>query len=215
MTSFSFIGFGEAAQHLARGLKAAGAGPLKTYDILFDKPEGERLKRKAEEIGVAWKATSAEAVKGADIVLAAVTAASSKDAAAAAAPHLAAGQFYMDINSTSPGAKRVNAQAVSPSGAHFVEVAVMESIPPHGIKTPMLLAGPKAAELEGKLAALGMKVEAVGTEFGQASAVKMLRSVLIKGLEALMTESLFAASELGVTDRVLGSLKGTYPGMDW
>lgn len=214
-TSFTFIGFGEAAQHLSRGLKVAGAGPLRTYDILFGKPEGERLKQKAAEIGVECKATSAEAVKGSDIVLAAVTAASSKDAAAAAAPHLSAGQFYMDINSTSPAVKRTNAQAVSPSGAQFVEVAVMESIPPHGIKTPMLLAGPKAKELEAKLLALGMKVEAVGTEYGQASAIKMMRSVLIKGLEALMTESLFAASELGVTDRVLASLKGTYPGMDW
>ena len=216
-TSFTFIGFGEAAQHISRGLKAAGAGPIRTYDILFDKPgeAGERLKKRAAEIGVACLPSSAEAVKGTDIVVSAVTAASSQDAARAAAPHLKKGQFYLDINSTSPAVKRLNSDAVGAAGAAFVEAAVMESVPPHGHKVPMLLAGAKAKELAGRLAPLGMRVEAVGTEIGQASSIKMLRSVLIKGLEALMLESLHAAAELGVTDRVLASLGETWPGMDW
>jgi 3-hydroxyisobutyrate dehydrogenase-like beta-hydroxyacid dehydrogenase len=214
-TNFTFIGFGEAAQHLSRGLKQAGAGTLQTYDILFKGEEGERLRQRAAEIGVACAADVAAAVKGSDIVIAAVTAASSQDAARSAAPHMAAGQFYMDINSTSPAVKRQNAETLAASGADFVEVAVMESVPPHGHKVPMFLAGPKAAALVEKLRPLGMNVEAVGDQFGQASAIKMLRSVLIKGLEALMLESLSAAAELGVTDRVLASLAGTYPGMDW
>ncbi len=214
-TNFSFIGFGEAAQHLSRGLKQAGAGTLQAYDILFGKPDGERLKTRAAEIGVACAGSAADAVKGADIVIAAVTAASSSDAARSAAPHMKAGQFYMDINSTSPAVKRANAEAVGPSGAAFVEVAVMESVPPHGHKVPMFLAGPKAKDLAEKLKPFGMRVEAVGDKYGQASSIKMLRSVLIKGMEALMLESLQAATELGVKERVLGSLKETYPGMDW
>jgi 3-hydroxyisobutyrate dehydrogenase-like beta-hydroxyacid dehydrogenase len=216
-TRFTFIGFGEAAQHLSRGLKQAGAGALQTYDILFAKPgdEGERLRQRAAEIGVTCAADAAAAVKGSDIVIAAVTAASSQDAARSAAPHLAAGQFYMDINSTSPAVKRRNAETMAASGAYFVEAAVMESVPPHGHKVPMLLAGPQAQALADRLGPLGMRVEAVGDQFGQASSIKMLRSVLIKGMEALMLESLFAASEVGVTDRVLASLAGTYPGMDW
>lgn len=216
-TSFTFIGFGEAAQHVARGLLAAGAGPIQTYDILFDKPgdAGERLRKRAAEVGVTARASHAEAVTGSDVVISAVTAASSSDAARAAAAGLRAGQFYMDINSTSPAVKRGNAEAVARSGAQFVEAAVMESIPPHGHKTPMLLAGAPAQQLVDLLRPLGMQVEAVGDTIGQASSIKMFRSVIIKGMEALMLESLYAAAEMGVTDRVLASLAGTYPGMDW
>lgn len=216
-TSFTFIGFGEAAQHLSKGLKAAGAGPMQTYDILVDKPgEGaERIRRRAAEIGVTCKASSAEAVAGSDIVIAAVTAASSTDAARAAAGGLKSGQFYMDINSTSPAVKRTNSELVGAAGAKFVEAAVMESVPPHGHKVPMLLAGTAAAQLVDLLKPLGMQMEAVGDKIGQASSIKMFRSVIIKGMEALMLESLYAASEMGVTERVLASLAGTYPGMDW
>jgi 3-hydroxyisobutyrate dehydrogenase len=216
-TSFTFIGFGEAAQHISRGLKAAGAGPMQTYDILLDKPgdAGERLRRRATEIGVACRPSHAEAVKGSDIVLSAVTASSSSDAARAAAAGMKAGQFYMDINSTSPAVKRLNAEAMAPTGARFVEAAVMESVPPHGHKVPILLAGTAARELVDLLRPLGMRIEAVGDRIGQASSIKMFRSVIIKGMEALMLESLYAASEMGVTERVLESLAGTYPGMDW
>lgn len=216
-TSFTFIGFGEAAQHISRGLKAAGAGPMQTYDILFDKPgeAGERLRRRAAEVGVACLKSHAEAVKGSDIVLSAVTAASSNEAARAAASGMKAGQLYMDINSTSPAVKRLNAEAVAASGARFVEAAVMESVPPHGHKVPILLAGAAARELADLLRPLGMRVEPVGEKIGQASSIKMFRSVIIKGMEALMLESLYAASEMGVTERVLESLAGTYPGMDW
>ncbi len=216
-TSFGFIGFGEAAQHISHGLKKAGAGPIQTYDILFDAPgaAGDRLRAKAAEIGVTCRASAIEAVKGCDVVISAVTASSSSDAARSAAAGLAAGQFYMDINSTSPAAKRLNAETVGRSGASFVEAAVMESVPPHGHKVPMLLAGTAAPRLAEILGAFGMRVETVGEKIGDASSIKMFRSVIIKGMEALMLESLYAASEMGVTDRVLASLAGTYPGMDW
>ncbi len=216
-TSFTFIGFGEAATHLARGLKGAGAGAMRTYDILFEKggEQADRIRKRAAEIGVTCCASHAEAVQGSDIVISAVTAASSKDAAKAAAAGLKRGQFFMDINSTSPAVKQINAATVEPTGAHYVEAAVMESIPPHAHKTPMLLAGAAAAKLVELLRPFGMNVEAVGDKIGQASSIKMFRSVIIKGMEALMLESLYAAQEMGVTDRVLASLAGTYPGMDW
>lgn len=217
MTSFTFIGFGEAAQHISRGLIAGGAGPIRTYDILFDMagPAGDRLRARAAEIGVACCAAHSEAVAGSDVVVAAVTASSATTAARAAVPGLRGGQYYMDINSVSPRTKGEVAAAISPSGAHFVEVAVMESVPPHGHKVPMLLAGETAAALVALLRPFGMRVEAVGERVGQASSVKLLRSILIKGLESLMLESLYVASNLGVAARVLGSLAETYPTMDW
>lgn len=217
MTSFTFIGFGEAAQHISRGLKASGAGPIRTYDILFDAagPAGDRLRARAAEIGVTCCANAPEAVTGSDIVIAAVTASSAVNAGKSAAPGLRAGQYYVDINSVSPRTKGEVAAAISPSGARFVEVAVMESVPPHGHKVPMLLAGRDAVALVELLRPFGMRVEAVGERVGQASSVKLLRSILIKGLESLMLESLYVASNLGVADRVLGSLAETYPAMDW
>ena len=215
--SIAFIGFGEAGQHIARGLKAAGAGPIRCYDILFDKGgEGaERIRSRAAEIGVAACATQAEAVKGASIVFSAVTASSAHAAASATAPGLAAGQYYVDINSCSPAVKRQNAAVMETAGARFVESAVMESVPPHGHKVPMLLAGGQAPALVELLKPLGMRVEVVGEKVGQASSVKLLRSILIKGLESLMLESLYVASNLGVADRVLHSIQETYPQMDW
>jgi len=216
-TSFTFIGFGEAGQHIARGLKGAGAGPIRCYDILFDKGgEGAgRIRARAAEIGVTACASSAEAVKGSAVVVAAVTASSAQNAATAAATALATGQTYMDINSCSPAVKKLAAAAVEAAGARFVEAAVMESVPPHGHKVPMLLAGTAAAALAGTLKTFGMRVEAVGEKVGDASSIKLLRSMLIKGLESLMLESLYVASNLGVADRVLASMKQTYPEMDW
>lgn len=216
-TSFTFIGFGEAGQHIARGLKGAGAGAIRCYDILLDKGgEGaERIRGRAAEIGVTVCASSAEAVKGSDVVIAAVTASSAQNAATAAAPALTAGQTYMDINSCSPAVKKLAAAAVEGAGARFVEAAVMESVPPHGHKVPMLLAGKTASSLVETLKPFSMRVEAVGEKVGDASSIKLLRSVLIKGLESLMLESLYVASNLGVADRVLASMKQTYPEMDW
>lgn len=215
--SIAFIGFGEAGQHISRGLRGANAGPIRCYDILFDKGgEGaERIRAKAQEIGVTACATGAEAVKGASVVFAAVTASSANAAATATAPALVAGQYYVDINSCSPAVKRQNAAVVDRSGARFVESAVMESVPPHGHKVPMLLAGAHSAALAELLKPLGMRVEAVGETVGQASSIKLLRSILIKGLESLMLESLYVASNLGVADRVLASIQETYPQMDW
>lgn len=167
-TSFTFIGFGEAGQHIARGLKGAGAGPIRCYDILFDKGgEGAgRIRARAAEIGVTACASSAEAVKGSAVVVAAVTASSAQNAATAAATALATGQTYMDINSCSPAVKKLAAAAVEAAGARFVEAAVMESVPPHGHKVPMLLAGTAAAALAGTLKTFGMRVEAVGEKVG-------------------------------------------------
>jgi 3-hydroxyisobutyrate dehydrogenase-like beta-hydroxyacid dehydrogenase len=101
------------------------------------------------------------------------------------------------------------------AGGRFVESAVMTSIPPFGIKVPMLLGGAHAAELRNLLAPLGFAMEVASNDVGIASAIKMCRSVMIKGLEALVTESFTAARAYGVEDRVLASLHETFPTLDW
>lgn len=216
MTTLAFIGFGEAGQSIAAGLIESGMTVPAAHDILFrDEAGGAGPRAAASRLGVAASSDPEGAVAGADIVLSAVTSDQTVIAAGNAAPHLKSGQIYMDINSASPGMKREAAALVEGVGAHFVEAAVMATVPPYGHKVPMLLAGTSAEELAGMLRPFGMDVEPVGAEIGQASGIKMCRSVMVKGLEALFIECLGTAHRLGVEERVLDSLYESFPGFDW
>ena len=209
-----FIGFGEAGQALASGLQEAGVKTLAAWDILFSEAAGERLREAAAKLGVRQAASAADAVAGADIVIAAVTAASSLEAAAAAKPHLTANQFYLDINSVSPGRKQETGKLLH-DVARYVDVAVMAPVHPARHRTPVLLAGEYAEAVEPVLRGLDMKASIAGSEIGAAAAIKMVRSVMIKGVEALCVECFLAASRAGVEDQIVASLSHTYPGIDW
>lgn len=214
-SSIAFIGFGEAGQTIGRGLLAQGA-TLRAYDILFDDAaDGGRLRRAADSLGVAATRNHVEAVREADVVFLAVTASSSLVAATSCLPGLRKGQLFLDINSVSPQRKIEAAALVAPTGAAYVDVAVMAPVAPYGHKVPCLIGGPGATALLPVARALGMKMELVSAEVGQASAIKMFRSIMIKGLEALVVESMVAAAEYGVQERVLASLKETFPSLDW
>src|SRR5690606_19758 len=132
-----------------------------------------------------------------------------------AARSLQPGALFLDLNSASPGTKQKAAALVDASGAHYVEAGVMTSVPPYGIKVPMLLGGARAAELAQLLNAWGLDAKAVSDQLGVASAIKMCRSVMIKGLEALVIESYSTARAYGVEDHVLPTLQETFPGIDW
>ena len=125
------------------------------------------------------------------------------------------GQLFLDINSVAPETKRDNAGSWRPAVPTYVEAAVMAPVPPQRLRVPMLLGGPRAAELAPALTTLGMNVTAVATEIGVASAIKMCRSVMIKGIEALAVESLLTARHYGAEDAVLASLAATFPSMGW
>jgi 3-hydroxyisobutyrate dehydrogenase-like beta-hydroxyacid dehydrogenase len=210
-----FIGFGEAGQTIGRGLLARGAN-LCAYDILFNDPgDGGRLAAVAAAARVAEAPDHAAAVAAADLVFLAVTASSSLEAARSCLPGLREGQLFLDINSVSPKRKIETAALVAPTGASYVDVAVMAPVAPYEHKVPCLVGGPGAQALLPRARALGMQMELVSAEVGQASAIKMFRSIMIKGLEALMLESMLAASEYRVEARVLASLKETFPSLDW
>ena len=212
--AFCFIGFGEASQAIASGLREAGVGRMTAWDILLTQREGAELVRAGETIGVHCAASAAAAVRGADIIVSAVTAASSLEAARSVEPHLAGQPFLLDINSVSPARKQATAKLIG-TNARYVDVAVIAPIHPARHQTPMLLAGPDAATLLSPLGALGMRVSVAGAEVGAASAIKMIRSVIIKGIEALTLECFLAAARAGVVDEVAASLKNNYPGLDW
>ena len=209
-----FIGFGEAGQALASGLREAGVVKMSAWDILFPQPAGEKLRVAADQMGVRRGTSAQDAVSGADIVLAAVTAASSFDVAQTAKQYLRPDQFYLDINSVSPGRKLQTSEAVN-GAVRYVDVAVMAPVHPGKHKTPMLLAGPYATALAPVLQALDMNVALAGEKIGSAAAIKMVRSVMIKGLEALTAECFLAATRAGVEPEIFASLSKSFPGLDW
>ncbi|HUI13750.1 MAG TPA: DUF1932 domain-containing protein [Xanthobacteraceae bacterium] len=210
----AFIGFGEAGQAIAAGLRDEGVERMAAWDLLFPQSAGERLRQAAAAIGVHCANSAADAVREADIVVSAVTAASSVEAAAAIKPHLAGTPYVLDINSVSPGRKQQTAKLLGGS-ARYVDVAVLAPIHPARHQTPMLLAGADADALAPTLARLGMRVSIAGAEIGAAAAIKMVRSVMIKGIEALTLECFLAAARAGVIDEVATSIKNNYPGLDW
>ncbi len=209
------IGFGEAGGILGEDLARSGREVL-AYDILLDAPaRREAMLAKARSAGVRACGSAREAVARAELVISAVTASAAAEVAVAAAAFLQRGQLLLDINSVSPATKRASARAVEQCGADYVEAAVMAAVPPLRLAVPMLLGGARAAEAAEALRALGLDVTAISDRIGVASAVKMCRSIVIKGLEALAIESLFAARRFGAEREVLASLERTFPGMGW
>jgi 3-hydroxyisobutyrate dehydrogenase-like beta-hydroxyacid dehydrogenase len=214
--SIGLVGYGEVGKILATALVARGVAWVGTWDILLPDPAaGPAMHAHAEAVRVVPATSLADLLSRADVVISAVTASQAVAVARAAVPSIRPGTWFVDLNSASPGAKREMSALIDGAGGRFVESAVMTSIPPYGIKVPMLLGGAHAAELRDLLAPLGFAMEVASNDVGVASAIKMCRSVMIKGLEALVTESFTAARAYGVEDRVLASLHETFPTLDW
>jgi 3-hydroxyisobutyrate dehydrogenase-like beta-hydroxyacid dehydrogenase len=211
----AIVGFGEAGGIIGKDLASRGLN-ISTFDILFHSKEArEAMLAKARESKVHAAETLSDCVRDAQLVISAVTASSALDVAKEASRLLRASQFFLDINSVSPGTKRKMADHFEKTEARFVEAAVMAAVPPQRLKVPMLLGGIHAAELAERMPSIGMNASVASDRIGVASAVKMCRSVVIKGLEALAVESMFAARRHGAEDAVLASLAATFPEMGW
>ena len=209
------IGYGEVGRIFSAGLKP-GAAWTGAWDLKFADPvQGcEPLAHAALADVVACENAAALCAQ-ATLVISAVTASNTLAVAQAAAPHIRPGSVFLDLNSASPGTKQQAGVLIDAVGAHYVEAGVMTSVPPHGIRVPMLLGGPHAARLQPVLAGLGMNATVASEQLGIASATKMCRSVMIKGLEALVLESYTTARHYGVEDAMIATLQETFPGIDW
>ncbi len=210
----AFIGFGEAGQAIASGLHDADAAQMIAWDILFLQGAADKLRRAADASGVHCAASAAAAVREAELVISAVTAASSGEAAESVKAYLRGTPFYLDINSVSPGRKQDTAKTLG-AAARYIDVAVLAPIHPARHQTPLLIAGPDSEAVAPILGELGMRANIAGTEIGAAAAIKMVRSVMIKGIEALTLECFLAAARAGVIDEVAASMRNNYPGLDW
>jgi len=211
----ALVGFGEVGGILGRDFAAAGLN-VSIFDILLSNESSRSgMLAKAKTALVRPCDTLEEAVRGADLVISAVTASSAADAAGSAAPFLRAGQIYLDLNSVSPDTKREIARRLGESPATFLEAAVMAAVPPQRLRVPILLGGADAAMAAARLQAIGLNVKPVSERIGVASAIKMCRSIVIKGLEAIAVESMFTARRYGAEKQVLESLAATFPEMGW
>jgi 3-hydroxyisobutyrate dehydrogenase-like beta-hydroxyacid dehydrogenase len=213
----TLIGYGEVGRILAEDLRARGVA-VAAFDIQLAaaaSPTSDSMRRHARQHRVVLADSHVAAVHDADLVISAVTASQAVAVAQACAPGLARGSFFLDVNSASPGAKIHGAESVKAAGARYVEGAAMTALPPHRIKVPLLLGGPDAAALLPILGDLGFAARVASERLGVASATKMCRSVMIKGLEAMVIESFTTARHYGVEDVVIASLQETFPGIDW
>ena len=214
------LGFGEAGQSVATGLKNAATAEhpieISTWDILLPSNEkGAPLKAAADKIGIRTVGSAQELAQASDMILSLVTTEESLVAAGQIARHLPKGTLFLDCNSTSPGMKRDVAKTVTEAGGRSVEAAVMDLVPRSQHKVPMLLAGKDAEELISKLAPYGVDMKSVGDDIGAASTIKMCRSVFMKGLDAILMECMVAAETAGVTDRIVSSMQVTIPEINW
>lgn len=211
----ALIGFGEVGTIFAADLIANGAA-VATYDILFDDPnQRTAYLAKAEAVGTTACADARSACAGAGIVISAVTASAAEEVAVAAGAYLAPGQIFFDVNSVAPATKQRSAHAFGRSGALYVEGAVMAPVPPQRLKVPILAGGAAAVTTAETLNALGMAIRPVASEIGRASATKLCRSIMIKGIEALILDCARASRMHGVEADVFASLAATFPGHDW
>ena len=216
MTSIGFIGFGEAGFNLARGLGGAGVTRIFAFDINTHAPGfGEKIRQRAHTSSTSLVDSSERLARAADILLSTVTANAAAEAAEQIAPFLETRHIYADLNSVSPALKQSIERTVTSRGARFVEAAIMSPVAPHGHRVPILLGGVHTREFIDILEPFGMRLEAISDQIGAASAVKMFRSIVVKGLEALLFECVLGASRYDADERVFASLAETFPGIEW
>lgn len=212
MISIGLIGAGEAGCAIAEGLREVDGVIVRGFDIRADEAA---VRERADNAGLPLVATVQELVERSDVLLCLTSAKVALSCAKQAAPFLRGGQVYSDWNSASPKLKRTVAAVIDKTPAAFADGAVMAAVPPHRHRVPVLVSGSGARDLAAALAPAGMRIEVLDGEAGQASAVKMFRSLLVKGLEALLVECAIGAQEYGATERVLTSMNGSLPMDDW
>ncbi|MFN6980747.1 MAG: DUF1932 domain-containing protein [Brevundimonas sp.] len=214
--SVAFIGFGEAAQAFVEGWGDAKPRDLRAFDRKTTHDDTRAAKRADySNWSVLGAESLAQALDGAETVISLVTADQSAEAARTASARLAPGALYFDMNSVAPDTKRAAEETIAAAGGRYVDVAVMSPVRPALLSAPLLVSGPNAESGAAALTALGFKARIVEGGVGAASAIKMIRSIMIKGMEALSAECILSAYAAGVQDEVVASLEASDPAFDW
>ncbi len=212
----AFIGFGEAAKAFLDGWRSETAVTPFVYDIKTgNAPTAPQKRAEYEAYAVNGCLSAGEAAGQAGAIVSLVTASSAHDAARAAAPFITPGTLFFDGNSCAPQTKVKSAEIIEAAGGRYVDLAIMAPVHPRRHKTPMLIAGPHAQAAKALTDRLGMAAQIQDGPVGAASAIKMTRSIMIKGLEALVCECVLAARKQGIDHLIIPSLEDTFPGFGW
>ena len=217
-TQIAMIGFGEAATAFVSGWALDDPARITAFDVKSTMPtQMAAMAAKQAGLGVTGAPDLAQALADADLVFCLITADRAAEAAEAAAASgaLKPGALWLDGNSCAPETKRQAAIAITGAGAHYIDMAIMAPVHPKKHLVPIKLAAAKANAAAVALASLGMQPEVVGEQVGDASTIKMLRSVMIKGLEALVAECFLSARRAGVEQQVIASLEASDPDIAW
>lgn len=210
MVSVGFIGFGEAASELADGFLSEGITNIKAYDVMTNHDVwGEKIKNKAKKLGIELLEDSADILKSSKIVFVAVPANKALEVAQSCIDNLSKGTIYVDVSASTPRIKEQISSHITSVGCLFVDVAMLGSLPVYKHKVPILLSGSGANQFTETMKKYGMNLTNIGTEPGQASAVKLIRSIYMKGVSALNIELLEAAYKYKVEDIVIKSISET------
>lgn len=208
--ALGFIGFGEAAYHIAKGLTGAGLSPIRAFDVMANDPKvGLLVHQRAVEAKIELVPSLPNLAALCDIVLCATSAKYALAIARDAVKCVRPGTVYADLNSASPGTKKQIGTLMAPADVLFADVAVMELVPPHGHKVPMAVSGTGAKRFQESLVPFGMKISFINEIAGSSSALKMMRSIFMKGLTALLLETLTAGRKAGVDKEIMDSISGT------
>ncbi len=211
----TIIGFGEAGPVFGKQLLNQGMA-VTAWDKLQDDPtRSAQQKLKTESLGINPAPSMPDAVRAADLVISTVTASQALIAAEQAAQGLTENSHWLDLNSVSPTTKKAIHNVVTAKGALFTEGVAMDTVPSKGIQVPLLLCGNESRALGQMLNEAGFNSRSISQDLGAASTTKLLRSILIKGMEALFAESMEAAGKVGMQDEVINSLQATYPELNW
>jgi 3-hydroxyisobutyrate dehydrogenase-like beta-hydroxyacid dehydrogenase len=212
----ALIGFGEVGRRFAGDLRGNGGIVLSAFDILANNSSTrDGYEHAARELSVATKGDARSACVDTDLIISAVTAAATERVAEEAAGFMKRGQIFFDVNSASPQTKQRASRHLEKAGADYVEGAVMAPVKKPGIRVQILAGGIRAEETAKRLNAFGFNIRAVAQEIGVASATKLCRSIIIKGLETLMVDCARASEHAGVEEDVFESLGETFPGINW
>lgn len=205
------IGYGEVGKIFAAELQRRGLS-VAACDLRAAEPA---MRKHAAAAGIALHADAAGLPRDTELIISAVTAAAAVDAARAAARSARGDCWYLDLNSVAPATKVDVGAIIEAAGGRFIEAAVMSAVPPYGLAAPMLIGGPRAAAAAPLLSALGFRASPVSDRIGVAAATKMCRSVVVKGLEAIVVDGFTAARHYGVEAEVITYLREAFPGFDW
>lgn len=210
LPALGFIGFGEAAFHICSGLHEAGVTGIEAFDIMATDPQlGPLVRERAAGAQVTLISSLKEMLGKVEVILCATSAKSALAVAKEAQPFLREGHLYADLNSASPRVKSEIGALIGQTGALFVDSAIMALVPPHRHKVPMSVSGTGARLFAEQFAPWGMDITYINDRAGSSSAIKMLRSIFIKGLAALLFEALTASRKAGVDREIMESIRET------